>query len=304
MELSGTHAKLLCQCVHVELLLVEQQIDIVHSLGEESSFGIRQFHLLLLLLVACGFLAELIAQRVLSVYELFDDGAQFVHAERLGQIGVGTGFKSLNAFLLRNLGCYYYNRYMVYSLVASYLTAQFQSVHTGHHNVGNDNVWHDVFSLLQSVVAVRSVSHRIPPRQLSTNEGCNVVVVLYYECRVLAVLGVAVFQFLLFYRHHGVELHVRFFQFHVAIVGYCYFNMEFRALAHLAFHADSAVYRLHDMFNQRQSDTRAHVLRVGRSLIERLERIVQGLLVHTLARIVHVNMQYIAHAHYIHVNLS
>lgn len=163
MELPRTHAKLLCQCVHVELLLVEQQIDIVHCLGEESSFGIRQFHLLLLLLVACGFLAELIAQRVLSVDELFDDGAQFVHAERFGQIGIGTGFKSLNAFLLRNLGCYYYNRYMVYSLVASYLTAQFQSVHSGHHNVGNDNVGHDVFCLLQSVVAVRSVSHRIPP---------------------------------------------------------------------------------------------------------------------------------------------
>lgn len=130
------------------------------------------------------------------------------------------------------------------------------------------------------------------------------MVVLYDECRVLAVLGVAVFQFLLFYRRHGVEFHVLLFQLHVAIVCYCYFYMEFRALAHLAFHADSAVYRLHNMLHQRQSNTRTQVLRVGRSLIERLEHVVHGLLVHTLARIVHVNVQDIAHAHYIHVNLS
>ena len=68
VELSRTHAQLFGERVHVELLLVHEQIDMVYRLGEESAFGIRQLWLLLLWLLGVGsVVAKLAAQRALAV---------------------------------------------------------------------------------------------------------------------------------------------------------------------------------------------------------------------------------------------
>ena len=84
MELSWTHAQLFCERIHVELLFVHKQIDMIHSLGEEAALCIRQLYLILLFLRMSGIVAKLVAQRALAVEQTFHYSAQLVHIERFG----------------------------------------------------------------------------------------------------------------------------------------------------------------------------------------------------------------------------
>lgn len=44
MELPWTHAHLFCERIHVKLLFVHKQIDMIHRLGEETALSVRQLY--------------------------------------------------------------------------------------------------------------------------------------------------------------------------------------------------------------------------------------------------------------------
>ena len=47
MELPWTHAQLFCERIHVKLLFVHKQIDMIHRLGEEAALSVRQLYFIL-----------------------------------------------------------------------------------------------------------------------------------------------------------------------------------------------------------------------------------------------------------------
>jgi len=84
MELSWTHAQLFCERIHVKLLFVHKQIDMIHRLGEEAALSVRQLYFILLFLRMSSIVAKLTAQRALAVEQTLHYSAQLVHVERFG----------------------------------------------------------------------------------------------------------------------------------------------------------------------------------------------------------------------------
>ena len=161
VELARTHAQLVGQGVYVELLFVEQQVDVIHRLGQEAAFGIGQFHLRGLLVGGVGIVAVLTAECTLAVEQPFHHRAQLIHVEWLGQIGVGTRFDTFDALLLRYLCRDDDDGDVVDHVVGPHASAQLQTVHARHHQVGDDEVGHQVDGLLQSVLSVGGISYAV-----------------------------------------------------------------------------------------------------------------------------------------------
>ena len=89
MKLARTQTKFVGQRIHVQLLLVHQQIDGIDRFGEETVVGIGVLHFGLL---AFGQrLRELFAQEATLFKQFPDAHTQFVTIERFSEIGIRPG---------------------------------------------------------------------------------------------------------------------------------------------------------------------------------------------------------------------
>ena len=89
MKLTRTQTKFVGQRIHVQLLLVHQQIDGIDRFGEETVVGIGVLHFGLL---AFGQrLRELFAQEATLLKQFPDAHTQFVAIERFSEIGIRPG---------------------------------------------------------------------------------------------------------------------------------------------------------------------------------------------------------------------
>ena len=89
--------------------------------------------------------------------QLFHPHAQFIAVEGLVEVGIGTGFESLDAVGFRSLGGDHDDRHVADKFRFAHVPAEFQTVHLGHHQVGDDKVRHDAFCLLYSQFAVGGI---------------------------------------------------------------------------------------------------------------------------------------------------
>ena len=81
---------------------------------------------------------------------------------------------------------------MIHHIVGAYASAQFQTVHARHHQVGYNQVGYEVDGLLPSVLSISSVSHSVAFAKHFTDVRRNVAIVLYHEHRVLVVLCIGI----------------------------------------------------------------------------------------------------------------
>ena len=157
---------------------------------------------------------------------------------------------------------------MIHHIVRANASAQFQTVHARHHQVGYYEVGHNVDSLLQSVLTIGSVSHGIAVVQHIANIRRNVAVVLNDEHRALVVIGFGVHEFLLLSGQFGGVVHRLLIELDVALVGYRNLDVERRSLAHLALYTDLTMHRVDYLLHQSQTYARAQILQVGLTLIK------------------------------------
>ena len=105
----------------------------------------------------CHHLCVFPAQQLPSFEQFFHPCAQFVRIERLGEIGIRPRFQSADALLFRNPRRDDNDGNMVDDFVGTHLPAHLQSVHAGHHQVGDDEVGHEVEGLGKPVLAVAGI---------------------------------------------------------------------------------------------------------------------------------------------------
>lgn len=86
--------------------------------------------------------------------EVTDAGQEQFSAERLSHIGVGTRVESLHLLLLRTACGEQDDGDVAGDIVVLYLPAELQSVHDGHHNVGDDDVGNALMGQPQSALTV------------------------------------------------------------------------------------------------------------------------------------------------------
>ena len=156
VELSGTHAHARGEKGHVDFFVfIELQIDGRRHFDEETHVGIGgQFAVLLFVFVEFHRCCELLLQEFPSHQQRLYPCLQFLAVERLGKIGVGTGFYAFDAFLFRYFCRHNDNGNVADNLVGAHLSAHFQSVYLGHHQVGDDEVGHQLLCLLQPFTTV------------------------------------------------------------------------------------------------------------------------------------------------------
>ena len=94
------------------------------------------FHFILLLLSP----AEFVTQQFAIGYQVGNSLFQQFRVERFHHISIGTGFHPFQSIFRFGLGCQQDYRNMIYISVLLYFTTQSQSVHFGHHNIGDNQI--------------------------------------------------------------------------------------------------------------------------------------------------------------------
>ena len=179
-QLEGAEVHLRGHVLHVALVLRHQFYHrLAHGVDEVGRGcckwgGCRLF----LLVLRCIGETELASQLFAQLQQFFHSHAQLLGIERLVQIGVGTGLDALYAVFLGGLCCDHYDGYVAGHLVGPYGAAQLQSVGARHHQVGDDEVGHQLTRLLYALGTVGGNGHLVVVVQLAPDECRHVGVVL------------------------------------------------------------------------------------------------------------------------------
>ena len=185
---------------------------------------------------------------------------------------------------------------MVQNDRAAYLPAQVESVHAGHHQIGQDQVRHILCGLFQPLLPVAGIEQPVTVFEQPSDVERNILIVLHEQdgggvrTRRPA-LGRS--------RIGGRDGRNRLL---IGFAGNPFLplrspvlqgqrNEEDRTFADRTFDRNLSAHRLHHLFGQRQPDACPHVHTGIVPLVERLENMGQVLFVDTLPRIGDLNNQ-------------
>ena len=237
-------------------------------------------------LVAGRLRGELLEELAPLGQQVVDAGQQQFDAERLGDVAVGAELHGLHPVVGRVAGREHHDRDVAHREVVAHLVDQFDAVHAGPHQVGDDDVGHlaaDLFEGLDTVVGLDDV---IGVYQTVVHEDAQFAVILDQEdfLRVLRRRDV----------HAALAVGGREVADHIVVAAFALprpgarevdllhaevgvaefeFHGEGGAFARTAVDRDFAVVQGHDVAAERKADTRPlHVAVHGaRSLRETLE---------------------------------
>ncbi len=285
VELRTAHKHVAGNGLGIHLVVLHLHIDDFLQLPDEVAVGGLQHVLggLFLLLLAQG-LGHVFAHLATLLQQFRQSHLQLLLIERLHQIGVGTGFQTCHAVLFGALGCDDDDRDVAQQFRRPDAAAQFQAVGARHHQVGDDDVGHDVARLGDALVTVLGIEDAVGLliEQFADVEG-HVAVVLDDEHAVARVDGsLVVGQKGLLVVVSGLRLTLVFVdveerQF-VCAVAQWQRDGHRGAFAPLALAVDGAVHGFHNLPHQRKSDACADALGVALGLIECLEDVWQRFL--------------------------
>ena len=162
---------------------------------------------------------------------------------------------------------------MVGDRAGTYLLAELEAVQLGHHQVGDDEVGHQLQSALYALTAVTGVVDAVALAEQRAHVVCHVGVVLDDEDTAVLVLG----------RRLGVELEVEWHglshggQRGAVLVAYGDLDEEASPYAQLALDLDLSAHGIEDLPHQRQPDARAELAGLAIGLEEGLEDMLQRL---------------------------
>ena len=237
-------------------------------------------------------LGELFAQQSTLLEELGDAHVQDVGVERLHEIGVGTSLDACYAVFLGGLCGDDDDGDVVEQVGGAHESAHLQSVGARHHEVGDDEVGHDVACLGDALVAVLGIEHAgVVVLQLFADVVGDVVVVFDDEdARVVAALGVVgtglgdggvVVPDEVVGAGEGALLAVPLVDVEELqlLLGVTERQEDGHggALAAHALAVDGALHGFHDLMDEGESDAGADLLRVAFGLEERFEDVLESL---------------------------
>ena len=139
---------------------VDAQVGVVQVLVDGLHHALQQFlvgrlHLYVLHLFLQAFrLAELLPEQLAGIHQVDDGAAQYIHVERLDDIGVSPRLETLQLVFVAVLGSQQDDGYVVGLRIRLQLRAEGVAVHLGHHDVADDDVGQGAVDLSQCIAAV------------------------------------------------------------------------------------------------------------------------------------------------------
>ena len=270
--------------------------------------------LLAQLVFALVFLANGAAQ----LDEFAHPGLQMIHVEGLGYVGVGPYLDTLDALLDGGLGREHNDRNLTGLLVGLYLFAQLDTVHLGHHHIGNHTVGHLADNQLQPLQPVLGLDNAIVMTKNLFEVFAYVLVVLNHQQLVAEgcgralrlLLGSVVDKVLQGRLHQGCQTefapigqHLLFLQ--IAVVDGQGDDKGGSALGRIL-DIDATVVYLHEAAREVQPDAGTHLVEISLrgDLIETVEYQFALFGRDSLARVGDAYLQLVAVAPYLNIDMT
>lgn len=119
---------------------------------------------------------------------------QHIVVEGLGDIGIGSVLIALYLLLVHGTCGEQYDGYVARHEVPLHVLAELQTVHHGHHHVGDNQVGHYLVGYVEALLAVLSLVDDVLGRQNGAQEDAYVGIVVDYEYLRSGVGGLELFE--------------------------------------------------------------------------------------------------------------